>query len=73
MGKVSLSISKRYNDIIVCDVVEMDATHILLGRPWQFDVDATHHGKLNQYVFRAEGRKVANWIKPLPIYIGLTH
>ncbi|XP_071923187.1 uncharacterized protein [Coffea arabica] len=26
-----------YTDEIVCDVVPMHATHIILGRPWQFD------------------------------------
>ena len=24
----------RYNDRVLCDVVPMEATHILLGRPW---------------------------------------
>ncbi|RDX70063.1 hypothetical protein CR513_50727, partial [Mucuna pruriens] len=27
----------KYNDEMLCDVVPMEATHILLGRPWQFD------------------------------------
>ena len=31
--KVSLSIGKHYKDEIVCDMVDMDACHILLGRP----------------------------------------
>jgi hypothetical protein len=26
------------------DVVPMQAYHILLGRPWQFDKDSMHHG-----------------------------
>ncbi|RDX77104.1 hypothetical protein CR513_42808, partial [Mucuna pruriens] len=26
-----------YKDGVVCDVVPMEATHLLLGRPWQFD------------------------------------
>jgi len=29
---VSISISKYYQDIVACDVVDMDACHILLGR-----------------------------------------
>jgi len=27
----------RYHDEILCDVVPMQASHILLGRPWQYD------------------------------------
>jgi len=35
------------------EVVDMDAWHILLGRPWQHDVDA-HRGKRNIYMFTWE-------------------
>jgi len=42
----------------------MDACHILLGRPWQHDVDATHRGKRNIYMFTWEGKRIA--IKPIP-------
>jgi len=28
---------KKYKDEVLCDVVSMEATHILLGRPWQYD------------------------------------
>ncbi|XP_033139368.1 uncharacterized protein LOC117130975, partial [Brassica rapa] len=33
---IPLSIG-RYEDDILCDVIPMEASHILLGRPWQFD------------------------------------
>ncbi|XP_052173798.1 uncharacterized protein LOC127789074 [Diospyros lotus] len=33
---VSFSIGK-YSDEVLCDVVPMHASHILLGRPWEFD------------------------------------
>jgi hypothetical protein len=36
----TFSINVHYLDSILCDVVEMDACHLILGRPWQFDVDA---------------------------------
>ncbi|PKI72878.1 hypothetical protein CRG98_006746 [Punica granatum] len=34
---VTFSIGSRYRDSVWCDVVMMDACHLLLGRPWQFD------------------------------------
>ncbi|GKA60304.1 transposon ty3-I gag-pol polyprotein [Tanacetum coccineum] len=42
--KVPLAIGKHYNELVTCDVVDMEACHVLLGRPWQHDVDATHQG-----------------------------
>ena len=34
---VPLSIESSYKDQIVCDVLDMDVCHLLLGRPWQHD------------------------------------
>ena len=34
---VSFSIGK-YKDEVLCDVVHMHDGHILLGRPWKFDI-----------------------------------
>nr|GMD34416.1 zf-CCHC domain-containing protein [Ipomoea batatas] len=48
---VPISIGKSYEDTVRCEVIDMDACHILLGRPCQFDVDATHHGRQNNYSF----------------------
>jgi hypothetical protein len=31
---VSFSIGSRYKDKMWCDIVAMDACHLLLGRPW---------------------------------------
>nr|GEW48401.1 hypothetical protein [Tanacetum cinerariifolium] len=42
--KVSLAIGKYYNELVTCDVVDMEACHVLLERTWQHDVDATHKG-----------------------------
>ncbi|GAV66902.1 hypothetical protein CFOL_v3_10412, partial [Cephalotus follicularis] len=28
-------------------IVDMDASHVLLGRPWQYDVDITYKGRDN--------------------------
>ena len=54
---VSFSIG-RYQDEVLCDVVPMQATHILLGRPWQFDRRVNHDGFKNRYSFVKDDRKV---------------
>jgi len=58
-----MSIGKFNQDSVTCDV-DMDACHILLGRPWQHDVDATHCGKRNIYMFTWEGKRIT--MKPIP-------
>ena len=45
---VSFSIGK-YEDEVLCDVVPMQAGHLLLGRPWQFDRKVQHDGFTNKY------------------------
>ena len=40
-----------YTDMVICDVLPMDACHILLGRPWQYDHGATHDGRSNTNSF----------------------
>ncbi|GKB65751.1 reverse transcriptase domain-containing protein, partial [Tanacetum coccineum] len=39
---VHFSIGKKYSDEVWCEVVPMDACHILLGRQWQFDRKIKH-------------------------------
>lgn len=41
-----------------CDVVPMDAYHLLLGRPWQYDRRVVHDGFKNTYTFVKDGIKV---------------
>jgi hypothetical protein len=36
----------------------MDACHLILGRPWQYDVNAIHRGKYNVYVFYQNDWKI---------------
>jgi len=55
---IKFSIGKNYADEVTCDVVEMDACHIILGRPWQYDVDATYRGRDNVYIFMKGDLKV---------------
>ncbi|KAH9725143.1 Endonuclease [Citrus sinensis] len=55
---VSLSIGSIYKDKIWCDVVAMDACHLLLGRPWQYDRNVAHDGKKNTYSFMFNNTKI---------------
>ena len=55
---VSLSIGSYYKDKIYCDIVPMDVSHILLGRPWQYDRDVSHSGRSNVYSFFFENRRI---------------
>ena len=64
---VFVSIGNFYQDSVTCDAVDMDACHMLLGRPWQHDVDATHRDKKNIYMFTWEGKRIA--MKPNPTTI----
>ena len=43
-------------DEVLYDVLPMDACHLLLGRPWQFDRDAIHNGGSNTYPFKLKRR-----------------
>ncbi|KAG2411297.1 hypothetical protein I3760_Q013700, partial [Carya illinoinensis] len=52
---VTFSIGK-YQDEVLCDVVPMHASHILLGRPWQYDRRVIHDGFKNMYSFVKEGK-----------------
>lgn len=53
---VPLSIG-RYEDKILCDVLPMEASHILLGRPWLSDRHVIHEGFTNKHSFEFKGKK----------------
>ncbi|KAL5546999.1 hypothetical protein UlMin_006686 [Ulmus minor] len=55
--RIPFSIGK-YKDEVLCDVVDMDACHMLLGRPWQFDLNTVHNGRTNTYSFRKDNMKI---------------
>jgi len=52
---------KGYKDEVWCNVVPMDACHVLLGRPWQYDRQAIHDGRQNTYTFVKSGRRHIFW------------
>jgi hypothetical protein len=37
----------------------MQACSLLLGRPWEFDIDVVHHGRSNKYTLVHNGKKIA--------------
>jgi len=46
------------HDTADIDVVPMQACSILLGRPWEFDNDALHHGRTNTYTLMHKDKKI---------------
>ena len=36
----------------------MQGCSILLGRPWEFDNDALHHGRTNTYTFKYKNKNI---------------
>ena len=39
-------------------MMDMDACHVLLGRPWHYDVDATYKGRDNTFMFWWLNKKI---------------
>jgi hypothetical protein len=61
-ARVKFSIG-NYIDTVDCDVTPLSACHLLLGRPWQFDLEATHGGCSNTYSFVHKG--LSDVLKPM--------
>ena len=51
------TISKTYKDEVWCDVILIDACHLLLLRPWKFDRKVIHDGGKNTCTFWKDGTK----------------
>ena len=49
MCHVPFSIEKIYKSNVGSDIVYIDACHLLLGRFWQFNMNAVHRGRDNVY------------------------
>ena len=47
-----------YKAQISCDVIPMDVGHIILGRPWLYDLDVTLYGRLNSCSFMHNGQRI---------------
>ena len=48
----------KYHDEVLCDVVPIYASHILLGRPWQFDRKGNHDSFKNRFSFMKDKKLV---------------
>ncbi|XP_026398175.1 uncharacterized protein LOC113293948 [Papaver somniferum] len=46
-----------YEESVICDVIDMNATHLILGRPWQYDVRAVHNCFEYTYTFYKDGKR----------------
>nr|GEU69657.1 putative reverse transcriptase domain-containing protein [Tanacetum cinerariifolium] len=55
---VTFSTRTTYKVSVWCDVVPMDAYHLLLGRPWEYDRNTTHDGRANTYSLLFGGVKI---------------
>ena len=54
--KVKFSVG-NYKDKVLCDVVPMEACHILLGKLWQIDKKTMHNGLTNEITFTHREKK----------------
>ena len=54
--KVSFSIG-RYKDEVYCDMVDINACHLLFRRPWQYDINVQYVGRENIYRVEKGGTK----------------
>nr|KYP60414.1 hypothetical protein KK1_022819 [Cajanus cajan] len=55
-ASIPISIGK-YKEEVLCDIVPLEAPHVLLGRPWQFDKKTIHDGLTNKISFQHLGKK----------------
>ncbi|KAH0633572.1 hypothetical protein KY284_036358 [Solanum tuberosum] len=55
----------KYHDVVLCDVIPMQASHVLLGRPWQHNHMSIHDGRHNTYtVMTMECKYVLKLMSP---------
>jgi len=58
-----------YKDRVWCDVLDIDAVHILLGRPWLYDLDVTILNRSNTYEFKFKEKKIV--LKPAKLKLNV--
>ncbi|GAV88818.1 hypothetical protein CFOL_v3_32239 [Cephalotus follicularis] len=71
---LSFSTGKKNKDEVLWDVIPMDACHLLLGRPWQFDREAKHYGRKNNYTIKHQKKTITlTPLSPSQIQVTKTH
>ena len=65
---IAFSVSSYY-DKVLCDVLLVDACHLLLAMLWLFDNYMIHDAHANTYAFKQKGRNLT--LTPLPPHMPL--
>nr|KYP64330.1 hypothetical protein KK1_018923 [Cajanus cajan] len=65
-ANITISIGK-YKEVL-CDIVPLEASRVLLGRPWQFDKKKIHDGLTNKISFQYLGKKFV-WFPLSPFQV----
>jgi hypothetical protein len=55
---ITFSLGNSYEDTLWCDVIPMQACHMLLGQPWLYDRRVLYDGFENTFTFLHNGRKI---------------
>lgn len=67
VNQISLSVTQKYlvpidkssyKDNIWCRILPMSVAHVILGRPWLYDLSDTHNKWENTYSFRHNSKKI---------------
>ena len=58
-------------DEIYCDVLPMDVAHVLIGRPWPYDLNVTNFGKDNIYSFKCKGKNII--LRPVKLKVAMVN
>ncbi|XP_020678608.1 uncharacterized protein LOC110096825 [Dendrobium catenatum] len=59
MCQVNFFIGKHFVCEVLCDVIDMDICHLILGRPWQYDMNAIYECRQNIYTLEWKRRKLS--------------
>jgi len=49
---------RKYVNEVLCDVVPMQASHMLLVRPWQYDRKVIYNGVKNRYTIVKDSKTI---------------